>query len=151
MGTHPIFEYDFDCLTEKKSKMDSHGAIVLNLLNKQRQETSDPKLTDTTLKPTLDPQKRNLRCHRCLLSLNPNIFKLLTTRDGEGYAEIELKYETLDALLTFMYTGDCEFSQNNVIDIVSAAGQFSMERLRTKAQEYLNRLANPAPTQQPVT
>ena len=26
-----------------------------------------------------------------------------------------------------------------------------MERLRTKAQEYLNRLANPAPTQQPVT
>ena len=27
----------------------------------------------------------------------------------------------------------------------------SMERLRTKAQEYLNRLANPAPTQQPVT
>ena len=44
--------------------MDSHGAIVLNLLNKQRQETSDPKLTDTTLKPTLDPQKRNLRCHR---------------------------------------------------------------------------------------
>ena len=60
--------------------MDSHGAIVLNLLNKQRQETSDPKLTDTTLKPTLDPQNRNLRCHRVrskkLILLQKNIILL---------------------------------------------------------------------------
>jgi len=123
-----------------------HASIVLNLLNKQR---SDPtgNFTDVRLIPTKDEQRRELRAHKCLVALNPNISMRLNevtspTNKSEFCAELDITYPTLEGLLNFMYTGKCEFKQENIIDMIQAASEFGMERLRSKAQDYLKVLTN---------
>jgi len=42
--------------------------------------------------------------------------------------------------VTYMYTGNIEFKKDTVISLIQAATKYSMERLSTKAREYLNGL-----------
>lgn len=99
-----------------------HASVVMDLLNKQRQH--DPSFSDVSLYPTKDQQRRDLRVHKCLLSLNPNIFKMLKERQldevkgSEWYAELDMSYSTLNNILNYMYTGNCEFKQENRLNTV---------------------------------
>ena len=72
-------------------------------------------ILDVILCPLKDEKRREMRVHKCLLSLNPNVFKLLTERRAgtktEWYAELQVSYDTLENILNFMYTGNCQFKQ----------------------------------------
>jgi len=83
----------------------------------------------------------SIRAHRSLLSLNPTIYSMLTkAANGEWEAELDVCYDVLDALVTYMYTGNIEFKKDTVISLIQASTKYSMERLSTKAREYLNSL-----------
>ncbi|CAG5094482.1 Oidioi.mRNA.OKI2018_I69.XSR.g13596.t2.cds [Oikopleura dioica] len=119
-----------------------HTKLVLDLLNKQRLER-DGSSCDVYLYSKNDDSKQlaPIRAHRSLLSLNPTIYNMLNKGNhGEWEAELDVSYDVLDSLVTYMYTGNIEFKKETVINIIQASTKYSMERLCTKAREYLNSL-----------
>jgi len=92
--------------------------------------------------------KRSVQAHRCLISLNKSFAKLIQPcldRPGSYAGEVNVAWSTLETVVNFMYTGMCDFKQDTVIDIIQAAAEFGMERLRSKAQEYINHLGKADP------
>lgn len=118
-----------------------HAGIVLDLLDKQRHSPENSSC-DVVLIPTREESGRKVRAHRSLVSLNPTIFDILQPSQNDiGWdAKLDVTYDTLEALIKYMYTGVTDFRQDTVINIIQAAAQYKMERLCMKAREFLNKI-----------
>ena len=65
---------------------------------------------------------------------NPNTEPITDQPGKSSYwrGEVNVAHSTLETVVNFMYTGMCHFKQDTVIDIIQAAAEFGMERLRSK-------------------
>merc|ERR1711953_275720 len=104
MGTHPIFESDFDCLTDSL-KMAEHGAALqtynnelvkcLEDLHRKRDEVSKEIKLDETEKEKLEHDIAIL--HERLQKVNTSLARQIQTRDeyDQTIAETEGAYSKI--------------------------------------------------------
>ena len=60
--------------------------------------------------------------------------KPCSSKPGTYRGDVNVAWTTLETVVNFMYTGMCDFKQDTVIDIIQAAAEFGMERLRSKVK-----------------
>ena len=96
----------------------------------------DDNFTDVTL---VCEGHRQIRAHKAILSSGSNFFKELLVQNIHPHPLIyfKLKYADVDALVRFIYLGQCEVEQSHIDNFMSIARDLEVEGLTSTPNDEL--------------
>merc|ERR1711990_722185 len=141
MGTHPIFESDFDCLTDNELIMNSNfdknfaPQFLLGLENLYK----DRIFVDTTLVIG----KTEIPVHRCVISAVSGYFRSMfagSLKEAFQHERVELKEldeNVVSNLIEYCYTGRITIDEQNVMRLLETANLLQFDTVRNMCSEFL--------------
>merc|ERR1711953_1227789 len=149
MGTHPIFESDFDCLTDRMDEKDKNGYInsghASQALQKMDQFLRNRQLCDVVL----IAGNRRIPAHRLVLCSLSDYFASMFTHDlceaKKDEIEIhEVNPDSLMWLIRYMYTSHIDIREDNVEDLLITSRLLQINNVVEACCKYLKLQLHPS-------